>query len=84
MSEAFRPSYRRITVTCRCGHHFETRSAVGEDFAIEICSRCHPVFGAHGRMTTLQAEGAHVDETPGTTNEWSRGLTTFTHVTVEQ
>lgn len=33
-----------MTVTCACGNSFETRSTMGEDLSIEICSECHPFF----------------------------------------
>ena len=82
MSEASRPSYRKITVSCRCGHHFQTRTTVGEDFGIEICSQCHPVFGARGTMTTLQSTLA-TESNDNRVGSWSNGLT-FSHVSVEQ
>jgi large subunit ribosomal protein L31 len=44
MKEDIHPSYRRITITCVCGNSFETRSTVGKDFNIEICSACHPFY----------------------------------------
>jgi large subunit ribosomal protein L31 len=44
MKEGIHPSYRKATVTCVCGHKFETRSTLGKDFHIEICSNCHPYY----------------------------------------
>ena len=38
------PNYQDVTVTCACGHSFETRSTLGEELHIEICSACHPFF----------------------------------------
>lgn len=44
MKTEIHPSYDTITVTCACGHSFETRSTLGEELHIEICSECHPFF----------------------------------------
>lgn len=44
MKEAIHPSYCKVKVTCVCGHTFETRSTMGKDFHIEICSQCHPFY----------------------------------------
>ncbi len=44
MKDGIHPTYRKIKVTCVCGHSFETRSTTGADFSIEICSNCHPFY----------------------------------------
>lgn len=44
MKTEIHPSYDTITVTCACGHSFETRSTLGDTLTIEICSECHPFF----------------------------------------
>jgi large subunit ribosomal protein L31 len=44
MKKEIHPGYDVITVTCACGHSFETRSTLGEELTIEICSECHPFF----------------------------------------
>ncbi len=44
MKKEIHPGYDTITVTCACGHKFETRSTLGEELHIEICSECHPFF----------------------------------------
>ena len=38
------PKYEEITVACACGHSFQTRSTLGEELHVEICSECHPFF----------------------------------------
>jgi large subunit ribosomal protein L31 len=38
------PESKDITVTCACGHAFQTSSTLGRDLMIEICSHCHPFF----------------------------------------
>ncbi len=44
MKPEIHPNYDEITVTCACGNSFQTRSTMGEDLGIEICSECHPFF----------------------------------------
>jgi large subunit ribosomal protein L31 len=44
MKPEIHPKYNEITVTCACGHSFQTRSTMGEELHIEICSECHPFF----------------------------------------
>lgn len=43
MKQDIHPNYNDVTVTCACGHTFQTRST-GGDLHIEICSDCHPFF----------------------------------------
>jgi len=44
MKQEIHPNYTDITVTCACGHSFQTRSTMGDELHIEICSECHPFF----------------------------------------
>jgi len=44
MKQEIHPKYNEIAVTCACGNTFETRSTLGEELHIEICSECHPFF----------------------------------------
>jgi large subunit ribosomal protein L31 len=44
MKADIHPSYEKIEVTCVCGNTFETRSTLGQDLHVEICSACHPFF----------------------------------------
>ena len=44
MKEGIHPAYKEITVTCSCGNSFKTRSALGKDLHIEVCSACHPFY----------------------------------------
>ena len=44
MKPEIHPKYEDITVACACGNSFKTRSTMGEDLSIEICSECHPFF----------------------------------------
>jgi large subunit ribosomal protein L31 len=38
------PDYKQIKVACSCGNEFVTRSTLGKDVHIEVCSACHPFF----------------------------------------
>ena len=40
---ASHPHYRPTKISCACGMIFDTFSTKG-DFAVEICSKCHPFF----------------------------------------
>jgi len=44
MKAEIHPKYNDVTVTCACGSSFQTRSTLGEELHIEICSACHPFF----------------------------------------
>lgn len=44
MKAEIHPEYTEVTVTCVCGNSFQTRSTMGKDFHVEICSDCHPFF----------------------------------------
>jgi large subunit ribosomal protein L31 len=49
------PNYTAISVSCSCGNAFKTRSTVGHDLQIEVCSKCHPFYT--GRQKTLDTGG---------------------------
>ena len=44
MKAGIHPDYKLINVTCTCGNAFETRSTIGQDLQVEVCSACHPFF----------------------------------------
>ena len=44
MKAAIHPEYQDITVTCTCGNSFKTRSTLGHDLQVEVCSNCHPFY----------------------------------------
>lgn len=44
MKPDIHPSYEMVKVTCSCGNTFETRSTVGRELHIEVCSACHPFY----------------------------------------
>jgi len=49
------PKYEQITVTCSCGNSFQTRSTLGEDLGVEICSECHPFYT--GKQKVIDTAG---------------------------
>ena len=44
MQADIHPNYSMITVSCACGHEFQTRSTMGQDLRTDLCSTCHPFF----------------------------------------
>src|ERR1700761_6873138 len=44
MKAGIHPDYKQINVTCTCGNTFETRSTIGHDLQVEVCSSCHPFY----------------------------------------
>jgi large subunit ribosomal protein L31 len=44
MKSEIHPAYNEITVTCACGNTFKTRSTVGKDLHLDVCSQCHPFY----------------------------------------
>jgi large subunit ribosomal protein L31 len=44
MKASTHPEYTEITVNCSCGNTFKTRSTVGRDLQVDVCSSCHPFY----------------------------------------
>lgn len=44
MKAKIHPKYDVVKVHCVCGSEFQTRSTLGKNFSVEICSNCHPFF----------------------------------------
>ncbi|EMP54044.1 50S ribosomal protein L31 [Marinobacter koreensis] len=44
MKEGIHPKYEEITATCSCGNVIQTRSTVGHDLQLDVCSQCHPFY----------------------------------------
>ena len=44
MKPEIHPDYAEIKVSCSCGNEFVTRSTLGEDLNVEVCSSCHPFY----------------------------------------
>jgi large subunit ribosomal protein L31 len=44
MKASTHPDYKEIAVVCTCGNSFKTRSTLGIDLQVEVCSNCHPFY----------------------------------------
>lgn len=49
MKSGIHPDYVNATVTCGCGHTFQTRSTQKE-IRVEICSACHPFYTGQQKL----------------------------------
>ena len=50
MKAATHPDYAEINVTCSCGNTFKTRSTMGQDLQLDVCSNCHPFYTGKQKM----------------------------------
>jgi large subunit ribosomal protein L31 len=44
MKANIHPEYNEINVVCSCGNAWKTRSTLGKDLNVEVCSACHPFY----------------------------------------
>ncbi len=44
MKANLHPKYDEVTATCSCGNVIKTRSTLGTDFQVDVCSECHPFY----------------------------------------
>ena len=66
------PEYSHITASCSCGNVIKTRSTIGRDIHLEVCSECHPFYtgkqkivDSAGRVERFrQRFGERVGKTP--------------------
>ena len=59
MKAGIHPEYQVIAVNCTCGNTFETRSTIGHDLQIEVCSNCHPFYTGKQKVVDT---GGRVDK----------------------
>jgi large subunit ribosomal protein L31 len=59
MKAGIHPEYKEITVTCTCGNTFATRSTIGQDLQVEVCSNCHPFYTGKQKIVDT---GGRVDK----------------------
>jgi large subunit ribosomal protein L31 len=59
MKSDIHPVYGDIKVTCSCGSIITTRSTVGRDLNIEVCSQCHPFYTGKQKIVD---SGGRVDK----------------------
>jgi large subunit ribosomal protein L31 len=55
MKTGIHPDYKEITVVCSCGNKFQTRSTLGKELHVEVCSACHPFYT--GRQKIVDTAG---------------------------
>jgi len=44
MKAEIHPDYKEINVICSCGNKFTTKSVLGRELHVEVCSACHPFY----------------------------------------
>ncbi len=49
------PNYVEVNATCSCGNVITTRSTIGKDIHLEVCSECHPFYT--GKQKILDTGG---------------------------
>jgi large subunit ribosomal protein L31 len=59
MKPEIHPNYTAIKVICSCGNEFTTRSTLGEDLHVEVCSSCHPFYTGKQKIVD---SGGRVDK----------------------
>jgi large subunit ribosomal protein L31 len=59
MKAEIHPNYAAIKVTCSCGNEFTTRSTLGQDLHVEVCSSCHPFYTGKQKIVDT---GGRVDK----------------------
>jgi len=50
MKADIHPDYSDIKVICSCGNSFETKSTLGKELHVEICSSCHPFYTGQQKL----------------------------------
>lgn len=55
VKENIHPAYSDVNVTCSCGNAFVTRSTLGQDLHLDVCSACHPFYT--GRQKLVDTAG---------------------------
>lgn len=53
------PEYTEIKIECSCGNSFVTRSTLGHDLHVEVCSACHPFYTGKQKIVDT---GGRVDK----------------------
>ena len=50
MKADIHPKYEAMTATCSCGNTISTRSTMGKDIHLDVCSACHPFYTGKQKM----------------------------------
>jgi large subunit ribosomal protein L31 len=59
MKPDIHPNYAEIKIVCSCGNEFTTRSTLGQDLHVEVCSACHPFYTGKQKIVD---SGGRVDK----------------------
>ena len=59
MKEGIHPEYKEISANCSCGNVIKTRSTLGKDIHLDVCSSCHPFYTGKQKEA---ATGGRVDK----------------------
>lgn len=59
MKADIHPEYQTLKVVCSCGETFETRSTLGGELHVEVCSKCHPFYTGQQKIVDT---GGRVDK----------------------
>ncbi|MEH6576017.1 MAG: 50S ribosomal protein L31 [Amphritea sp.] len=58
MKNGIHPEYTEMSATCSCGNVVKTRSTLGKDMHLDVCSQCHPFYTGKQKEATT---GGRVD-----------------------
>ncbi len=50
MKADLHPAYEEIEATCGCGNVIKTRSTLGKNIHLDVCSACHPFYTGKQKM----------------------------------
>jgi len=50
MKPEIHPNYVDVTANCSCGNVIKTRSTLGKDLHVDVCSECHPFYTGKQKM----------------------------------
>ena len=50
MKADIHPKYEAMMATCSCGNQISTRSTMGKDIHLDVCSACHPFYTGKQKM----------------------------------
>jgi large subunit ribosomal protein L31 len=59
MKADIHPNYADTKVVCSCGNEFTTRSTLGGELHVEVCSACHPFYTGKQKIVDT---GGRVDK----------------------
>ncbi len=59
MKPDIHPKYEAITAQCSCGNEIKTRSTLGKDIHLDVCSACHPFYTGQQKIVDT---GGRIDK----------------------